>query len=112
MGKQRLAGDPVQHLRTRRTHAGTLAGREHDGKAGAFTHHGLLSGAHPAPGALISECAAPEKAECASKPWEKPCRSLPGQPRAAELSASLPPREGAPSALPAANGCPDRKLAA
>jgi len=36
VGEQRAAGDGVQHLRPRGTHARALAGREHDGKAAAL----------------------------------------------------------------------------
>ncbi len=42
MRQQRSAGDRVQHLRPRRTHAGALAGREHDGKAGAFSYQAAI----------------------------------------------------------------------
>ena len=68
MCQQRPAGDSVQHLRARRAHAGALAGGEHDGKAGAFRRQFL----NPlnrlrSPGAVISERAAPEKAECGDR---------------------------------------------
>ena len=62
MGKQRSPADLVQHLRPRRVHARALAGRKDDRKAGAFTHQWLASEASSV-GAVISECAAAEKAE-------------------------------------------------
>ena len=38
MGEQRAAGDRVQHLRQRGTHARALAGGEHDREAGRLSH--------------------------------------------------------------------------
>ena len=38
MRQQRLAGDGMQHLRQRGSHARALAGREHDGEAGSSGH--------------------------------------------------------------------------
>src|SRR5262249_1313998 len=69
---QRAPADRVQHLGTRRTHAGAFAGREHDGEAAALTRQdvpppsNLPSSGKPGwrlcAGAVISESSAVEKA--------------------------------------------------
>ena len=43
MRQQRLAGDGVQHLRQRGSHARALAGRKHDSQAGSSGHSGSTS---------------------------------------------------------------------
>src|SRR5262249_56307779 len=44
-GKERLAGDRVQHFRPRRTHAGAFAGRKHNGKTGTLDRQWTSSAA-------------------------------------------------------------------
>ena len=48
MRQQRLAGDGVQHLRQRGSHARALAGRKHDSQAGSSGHSSPLAIPWPA----------------------------------------------------------------
>jgi len=62
----------VQHFRPRRTHAGAFAGRKHNGKTGTLDRQWTSSARHAsAAGAVISECVAPEKVECARSPRQQ-----------------------------------------
>jgi hypothetical protein len=66
VGKERLTGDRVQHFRPRRTHTGAFAGRKYNGKTGTLDRQWTSSARHAsAAGAVISECVAAEKVECA-----------------------------------------------